>query len=67
VSEPAPAAPVASPCVGICELDATGRVCVGCLRTLEEIAAWSGFSENQRRRVVEDLPRRRAVRGAEPE
>lgn len=37
-----------SPCVGICRLDAGGRVCTGCGRSLEEIAAWSGMTEAER-------------------
>jgi predicted Fe-S protein YdhL (DUF1289 family) len=48
-----------SPCVGICELDAEGLVCVGCLRTLDEIAGWTSYSEAERQRVIEDLARRR--------
>jgi uncharacterized protein len=34
---------VASPCIDICRLDAKG-VCVGCRRTLDEIAEWSRAS-----------------------
>lgn len=38
----APLAPtVASPCVNICRMDAASGLCEGCLRTLDEIAAWS--------------------------
>lgn len=29
-----------SPCVKICKLDAMGRYCIGCGRTLEQIASW---------------------------
>ncbi|MFC3532867.1 cysteine-rich CWC family protein [Vogesella facilis] len=32
---------VASPCIGVCQLDTSGRYCTGCLRTLDEIAGWS--------------------------
>jgi predicted Fe-S protein YdhL (DUF1289 family) len=44
--------PVASPCVGICQLDARS-VCIGCSRTLREIAEWSAASEARRREIVE--------------
>jgi len=27
-----------SPCVGVCKLDPTGRYCMGCARTIEQIA-----------------------------
>ena len=33
-------AEVASPCVAICQMDAAGQLCTGCLRTLDEITAW---------------------------
>ncbi|MCD5361411.1 MULTISPECIES: cysteine-rich CWC family protein [Chromobacterium] len=44
---PAPA----SPCVGLCRLDEGGGYCLGCLRTLDEIAGWSGFDDEQKRAV----------------
>jgi uncharacterized protein len=49
----------ASPCVGVCSLDPAGRHCVGCFRSLDEIAAWSGYSREDRHRVIADLARRR--------
>ena len=44
---PAPA----SPCVGLCRLDEGGAYCLGCLRTLDEIAGWSGFDDERKRAV----------------
>lgn len=44
---PAPA----SPCVGLCRLDEGGGYCLGCLRTLDEIAGWPGFDDEQKRAV----------------
>jgi len=38
---PAPGEPVPSPCVSVCRMDAATGLCEGCLRTLDEIAAWS--------------------------
>jgi uncharacterized protein len=49
--------PVASPCVDICRLDAQG-LCVGCRRTLEEIAEWSRASEARRREILRNLAER---------
>ena len=43
--------PAASPCNKICRLDAD-QVCVGCGRTLDEIAEWSVASEARRREIV---------------
>jgi hypothetical protein len=46
-----PEAVVASPCRDICQLDAR-QVCVGCGRTLQEIAEWSRASAERRRQIV---------------
>jgi predicted Fe-S protein YdhL (DUF1289 family) len=40
--------------------DASG-LCIGCLRTLDEIAAWSIFEPDEKRAVIAQLPRRRAA------
>jgi len=51
---------VASPCIDICRLDAKG-VCVGCRRTLDEIAEWSRASEARRREILRNVAARRVV------
>jgi predicted Fe-S protein YdhL (DUF1289 family) len=53
-----PAAPTPSPCINICRIDAgTGR-CLGCRRTLDEIAAWSRMDDAGKRAVWALLPAR---------
>lgn len=42
---------VASPCIGICRMDADTALCEGCLRTLDEIAAWGGLDDAGRQAV----------------
>jgi predicted Fe-S protein YdhL (DUF1289 family) len=56
-------ADIASPCVSICEMDAATGLCRGCLRTLDEIAAWSVLDAEGKRRVLAALPARRTVHG----
>jgi predicted Fe-S protein YdhL (DUF1289 family) len=51
-------APVPSPCVDICRLDAQG-LCIGCRRTIDEIAEWSRASEARRREILRQLVLRR--------
>jgi predicted Fe-S protein YdhL (DUF1289 family) len=51
---------VASPCISVCTMDAVSGLCIGCLRTLDEIAAWSVIDDATRRAIVEALPGRRA-------
>ncbi len=41
-----------SPCVKICVLDAAGRICLGCKRTIEEITEWSRMSSDDKRRTL---------------
>jgi predicted Fe-S protein YdhL (DUF1289 family) len=54
-------AEIESPCVKICVVDPTTGFCVGCYRTLDEIAAWSAMSPEARREVIAELPARRAA------
>ena len=56
-----PAEPVLSPCVGVCLMDSDSGFCRGCLRTLGEIAAWSGATGDDRRAIKASLPARRAL------
>jgi uncharacterized protein len=51
--------PVASPCVNICQMDAATGWCAGCLRTLDEIGAWSALDDAAKRAVWQELARRR--------
>ena len=51
---------VASPCTSVCRMDAGTGWCEGCLRTLDEIAAWSGFDDADKRRLWLLLDQRRA-------
>jgi len=54
-------APVASPCISVCVVDPRGSgVCVGCGRTLDEIAAWVDLDNDERRAVLARLPQRLA-------
>lgn len=51
---------VESPCVKICVIHEESGLCTGCLRTLDEIAAWSRMSADERRSVMAQLPDRRS-------
>ena len=48
-----------SPCVKVCIMDPQRDVCMGCARTLDEIARWGLMSEEQRSTVMAELPARR--------
>jgi uncharacterized protein len=57
--------PVISPCIGICRMSADGTLCIGCHRTIDEIAAWSRASQEFKREVWRQLPARRASGGGD--
>ena len=49
---------VDSPCVKICVIHPTARLCVGCNRSIDEIATWSRLDNAERRRIMAELPSR---------
>lgn len=53
--------PVPSPCNAVCRVSEATGLCEGCLRTLDEIAAWGGLDDTGKRTVWQRL----AVRAGE--
>jgi len=51
--------PAPSPCVGVCRIVEREARCAGCLRTLDEITAWSRLDDEARYDLLTDLERRR--------
>ncbi len=51
---------ISSPCNGICIMDEDTGLCVGCLRTSDEIANWEEYSEEQRTEVLREITLREA-------
>ena len=51
--------PLDSPCIDICKLDPVTKLCLGCWRTLDEIARWSQMSRAERQLVLAKLPVRK--------
>ena len=49
---------VESPGVKLCVVHPEERLCVGCFRTIEEIATWSRLTPAERRAIMADLPER---------
>ena len=42
---------VPSPCISVCRMDAATGFCAGCLRTIDEIAAWRTMDDAGKRAV----------------
>lgn len=47
-----------SPCINICVIHPTAKICTGCLRTMDEIAGWSAMNPTERQGVLDALPER---------
>jgi predicted Fe-S protein YdhL (DUF1289 family) len=56
-SIPEPVVP--SPCINICTMDTSTGLCLGCLRTIDEIAVWAGSSNPQKREILQAIAVRR--------
>lgn len=63
MADPAPptyaARRVMSPCKSICIMDARSNLCIGCKRTIDEIARWPMMADDERRKVVDSLKTRK--------
>ena len=58
---------VASPCVDVCELD-KNDVCIGCLRTADEVGHWLVASNAEKLRILQAIEVRRAqAQGKNPD
>ena len=52
---------IETPCLQVCVLDPGRNVCIGCGRTLDEIARWIALGDGERRRIMAQLPERLAA------
>jgi uncharacterized protein len=50
-----------SPCINVCSLDTQG-LCIGCLRTGEEIGRWSAMSPAEQWQLLAKLAQRRTLK-----
>lgn len=54
-----PSLSVASPCIGVCTIDEDSGFCLGCARSLKEVAAWRRLTDSQKQAVLNALPERK--------
>jgi predicted Fe-S protein YdhL (DUF1289 family) len=47
-----------TPCIAVCAIDPNSGLCLGCGRTLAEIASWSAMPSADRRALMAELPQR---------
>jgi predicted Fe-S protein YdhL (DUF1289 family) len=53
-----------TPCIDVCSLHPVAGLCIGCGRTVDEIARWAGMTDGERSAVMALLPQRRAAMSA---
>lgn len=59
---PAFAGRTRSPCISVCRIDPDDGLCVGCLRTIDEIANWGAMPPEQRVEVWRLIAERREAK-----
>ncbi len=54
-----PPRPITTPCIKVCMVDGESGLCLGCYRTLPEIARWASLEEAERASIQAQLSDRR--------
>ena len=44
-----------TPCVKVCQMDPRRGLCLGCKRTLDEIARWGAMTDVEREKILNEL------------
>ena len=60
MTQPSVPAAIATPCIKVCYIDDPSGLCLGCFRTLAEIARWQHLEASERAQIMAELPARRA-------
>jgi predicted Fe-S protein YdhL (DUF1289 family) len=55
---------VPSPCISVCTMDFDGSFCMGCWRSIDEIAAWSRCDDAQKKIIWARIAERLAAQVA---
>jgi len=58
--QPTPRPAAITPCIKVCAVDGQSGLCLGCFRTLPEIARWERFTDEERLALMAALPARRS-------
>lgn len=53
---------IKSPCQLICTYD-SDNICIGCYRSLEEVAKWDSYPDEMKLKVLENTAKRRSEKG----
>jgi predicted Fe-S protein YdhL (DUF1289 family) len=58
--------PTESPCIAVCLIDPRTGLCLGCGRTLPEIARWPRLASTERQAIMSSLAQRMTDAGLTP-
>ena len=47
-----------SPCVGVCSIDPKSNLCLGCLRSSDEIAIWPLIDNQKALEIMKEIKKR---------
>ncbi len=47
-----------SPCVGVCSIDPKSKLCLGCLRSSDEIAIWPLIDNQKALEIMKEIKKR---------
>lgn len=50
---------IKSPCISICKIDPKTDLCLGCSRTLQEIANWAHLNDEGKKNVIKEANKRK--------
>jgi len=51
---------VPSPCTDLCSINPETELCEGCYRTIDEIAEWSHYSDQEKLEILSAIKKRKA-------
>jgi predicted Fe-S protein YdhL (DUF1289 family) len=54
-----PPVQVPSPCINVCQMDQQSGLCLGCRRTLQEIAEWLEMTPEEKLAILDRVEARR--------
>ena len=48
-----------SPCINVCKLNSAQNICVGCYRSIGEIASWASLTDKEKQIVLVNAEKRK--------
>jgi uncharacterized protein len=46
---------ISTPCIKLCVIEPSLRLCIGCGRSIDEISQWAGLTEPERQNIMAEL------------